>query len=190
VLLDRVTTRTDVDQVGVENIQATSTLAEHLASAGHRRIGLINEGEGIPTSDERTLGYRLGLGRAGVPWDPELITAGGPDRDQGAGAFARLVELPDPPTGMVVASDVLLPGMLREARARGIRLGRDMAVVGYGDPEWADLVDPTLTTMAQPVAEIGHRAVHTVLTRIADSNREPEAVRVPPTFCHRRSCGC
>src|SRR5699024_11819986 len=75
VLLDRVTTRTDVDQVGVENIQATSTLAEHLASAGHRRIGLINEGEGIPTSDERTLGYRLGLGRAGVPWDPELITA-------------------------------------------------------------------------------------------------------------------
>src|SRR5699024_908272 len=69
VLLDRVTTRTDVDQVGAENIQATSTLTEHLASAGHRRIGLISEADGIPTSDERTLGYRLGLGRAGVPWD-------------------------------------------------------------------------------------------------------------------------
>lgn len=190
VLLDRLSNRTDVDQVGVENIQATSTLTEHLATLGHRRIGLISGTEGIPTSDERTLGYRLGLGRAGLPWDPELIAAGQSDREQAVRAFTRLLDMPDPPSGVVVGSDVMMSGVLRGAWERGIRVGRDIAVVGYDDPEWADLVDPALTTMAQPVAEIGRRAVRALLTRITEPDGTPETIRIAPSYRHRHSCGC
>lgn len=190
VLLDRLSNRTDIDQVGVENIQATSTLTEHLATLGHRRIGLVSGTEGVPTSDERTLGYRLGLGRAGLPWDTELIAEGQFASGGSARAFTRLLNLPDPPTGVVVGGEPMMSGVLRAARQHGIRPGHDIAVVGYDDPEWADLVDPALTTMAQPVAEIATRAVQALLSRIAEPDGTPETIRVPPTYCHRHSCGC
>ncbi|SFP78525.1 LacI family transcriptional regulator [Amycolatopsis arida] len=190
VLVDRLTTRTDVDQVGAENIQATSALTEHLARLGHRRIGLVSGAPGLTTSEERVLGYRLGLGRGGRSWAAELVACGHSARDGGAAALAALLDLPDPPSGVVVANDVMMVGVLHEARRRGLRVGRDLAVVGYDDVEWADLVDPPLTTMAQPVEEIGRRAVRLLLARIADPEREPETVRLPPALRHRESCGC
>ena len=190
VLVDRVTTRTDVDQVGCENIQSTSALTEHLAALGHRRIGLVAGAPGLSTSEERTLGYRLGLGRGGLSWNPELVVSGHSSKDGGASALHRLMELPDPPTALVVANDVMMVGALHEARRRGLRVGREFAIVGYDDAEWADLVEPPLTTMAQPIEEIGTRAVQLLLSRIADPNRQPETLRLPPRLMHRHSCGC
>ncbi|GLY67329.1 LacI family DNA-binding transcriptional regulator [Amycolatopsis taiwanensis] len=190
VLLDRLTTRTDVDQVGVENIQSTSALTEHLASLGHRNIGLVSGAAGLSTSEERTLGYRLGLGRGGLPWNPQLIACGHSTRTGGAAATRALLALPDPPTALVVANDAMMVGVLHEVRGLGIRIGADLAVVGYDDVEWSDLVDPPLTTMAQPVEEIGRRAVRLLLARIADPDRAKETLRLPPRLMHRASCGC
>ncbi|MEU3272364.1 LacI family DNA-binding transcriptional regulator [Saccharomonospora sp. NPDC006951] len=190
VLVDRVATRNDVDQVGVENIQSTSALTEHLASLGHRRIGLISGTNGLATSEERTLGYRLGLGRAGLTWNPGLVVAGHSEQVGGAAAFAELLAKPEPPTAVVVANDAMMVGVLREARRRGIRIGEDIAVVGYDETEWADLVDPPLTTMAQPIGDIGRHAVRLLLARINDPQRTPETVRLPPVLRHRQSCGC
>ncbi|WP_298182462.1 LacI family DNA-binding transcriptional regulator [Saccharomonospora sp.] len=190
VLVDRLSPKGELDQVGVENIQSTSALTEHLAAHGHRRIGLISGAEGLATSDERTLGYRLGLGRAGLPWNPDLVACGHSEREGGAHALARLLDRPDPVTAVVVANDAMLVGVLHEARRRGLRIGTDLALVGYDDPEWADLVEPPLTTMAQPVAEIGRRAVRLLLTRLRDPDRDFETVRLPPTLRHRQSCGC
>ncbi|KAA9153050.1 LacI family transcriptional regulator [Amycolatopsis acidicola] len=190
VLLDRLTTRTDVDQVGSENIQSTSALTEHLASLGHRRIGLVSGTEGMSTSEERTLGYRLGLGRGGLSWNPELVACGYSSKDGGAQALRKLLELPERPTALVVANDSMMVGVLHEARRAGLRVGTDLAVVGYDDAEWADLVEPPLTTMAQPIEEIGRRAVRLLLARITDPNRQPETLRLPPKLMHRQSCGC
>ncbi|GAA5163726.1 MULTISPECIES: LacI family DNA-binding transcriptional regulator [Amycolatopsis] len=190
VLVDRLTTRTDVDQVGSENIQATSALTEHLASLGHRRIGLVAGAPGLSTSEERTLGYRLGLGRAGLSWNPELVVSGQSSKAGGSAALRRLMELSDPPTALVVANDVMMVGVLHEARQRDLRVGREFGIVGYDDAEWADLVEPPLTTMAQPIEEIGRRAVRLLLSRISDPNRPPETLRLPPRLMHRHSCGC
>lgn len=190
VLVDRLTTRTDVDQVGAENIQSTSALTEHLASLGHRRIGLISGAPGLSTSEERTLGYRLGLGRGGLSWNPELVVSGQSSKDGGAAALRRLMELSEPPTALVVANDVMMVGTLHEARRRGLRVGREFAIAGYDDAEWADLVEPPLTTMAQPTEEIGRRAVRLLLDRIADPDRPVETLRLPPRLMHRHSCGC
>ncbi|MEV4600518.1 LacI family DNA-binding transcriptional regulator [Amycolatopsis sp. NPDC049253] len=190
VLIDRLSTRTDVDQVGAENIQATSALTAHLASLGHRRIGMISGAPGLTTSDERVLGYRLGLGRSGLAWSPDLVACGNSNRDGGALALSTLLALPEPPTALVVANDSMMVGVLHEARRRGLRIGRDLPVVVYDDVEWADLVDPPLTTMAQPIEEIGRRAVRLLLARLADPTRPAETVRLPPTLRHRQSCGC
>lgn len=190
VLIDRLATRGDVDQVGAENIQSTSALTEHLAALGHRRIGLISGTPGLATSEERLLGYRLGLGRAGLPWNPGLVACGHSDSARGADAFAALLDQPHPATAVVVTNDAMMVGVLHEARRRGIRVGEDVAVVGYDDTEWADLVDPPLTTMAQPITDIGRHAVRLLLARIGDPDRPPETLRLPPTLRHRASCGC
>jgi LacI family transcriptional regulator len=186
VLLDRLTTSQDVDQVGPENVDATSGLVRHLAELGHRRIGMIGGAPQLATSSERVLGYRLGLGRSRLTWDPDLVTTD----PSAATALASLLALADPPTAVVAGSDTLLSGVLRECRRRGLRVGADLAVVGYDDVEWAELLDPPITTVAQPVAEMGRTAVRLLLDRIADPDRPPATRRLPTTFVHRRSCGC
>ncbi|GAB3585885.1 LacI family DNA-binding transcriptional regulator [Amycolatopsis endophytica] len=190
VLIDRLTMRTDVDQVGSENIQSTSALTEHLASLGHRRIGFVSGMPGLTTSEERTLGYRLGLGRGGLSWNPELVVSGHSSREGGAAATAKLLSLPDRPTAMVVANDSMMVGVLHEVRRSGLAVGRDLALAGFDDVEWSDLVEPPLTTMAQPIEEIGRRAVRLLLARIQEPERGFETVRLPPRLMHRASCGC
>lgn len=182
VLVDRLTVSQDLDQVGPENVQSTSTLARHLAELGHRRIGMVTGQIGLATTDERVLGYRLGLGRSGLAWDEELVAADG--------KVGPLLDLLSPPTAVVAGDHMVLMSVLQEARARGLRIGQDLAVVSYDDVEWAELVDPPLTAMAQPIEEIGRTAVRLLLARITDPTRSPETIRLAPTLKHRRSCGC
>ncbi|WP_209623350.1 LacI family DNA-binding transcriptional regulator [Saccharothrix coeruleofusca] len=176
-LVDRLTLGQDIDQVGPENVQATSALVTHLAELGHRRIGLVTGTPGLATTDERVLGYRLGLGRAGLKWDESLV---GTSLEPMLGSI----------TGVVVSDHQVLIDVLHQARARGVRIGADLALVTYGEVEWADLVDPPLTTMSQPVEEIGRTAVRLLLSRIADPERPPETIRLAPELKHRHSCGC
>jgi len=84
----------------------------------------------------------------------------------------------------------MLVGVLHAARERRLRIAKDLAVVGYDDVEWADLLDPPLTTMAQPIRQIGQTAVRMLLARIKDPSRAPQTVRLPPILMHRQSCGC
>ncbi|MGH3518091.1 MAG: LacI family DNA-binding transcriptional regulator [Haloechinothrix sp.] len=190
VLVDRMASRGDVDQVGVENVQATCTLVRHLAGRGHRRIGLISGADGLTASDERALGYRLGLGRAGLPYDPRLVAGAGATSGGAAQATGRLLDRDDPPTGLVVASESMLIGAQFEVHRRGIVIGSELAIVGYGDPAWARSVDPPLTTMAPPIAAVGHTAVQMLIERAGDPERPVAAVRLPPRLMHRASCGC
>jgi LacI family transcriptional regulator len=188
VLLDRVPEHTGVDQVGPENVQATSDLVRHLGELGHRRIAVVTGPAAISTSAERLLGYRLGLGRAKLVWDPELVASGRPRVADAV--MTSLLALPAPPTAVVAGDGVVLVGVLRAARRLGIRIGTDLAVVAHDDVDWADLVDPAITTTAQPVREIAATAVRLLVERIADPDRPATTVRIPPVLMHRRSCGC
>nr|CEL15809.1 Ribose operon repressor [Kibdelosporangium sp. MJ126-NF4]CTQ93734.1 Ribose operon repressor [Kibdelosporangium sp. MJ126-NF4] len=190
VLVDRLTVGTDFDQVGPENVHSTSALVQHLAELGHKRIGIISGAEGLATTSERVLGYRLGLGRSGLSWDESLVQSGESAAEPAAAALGRLLDLAAPPTAVVAGNNVMLSGVLHEARKRDLKIGRELAVVGYDDVEWADLIDPPITTMAQPIAEIGRTAVRMLLNRIADPSRQATTTRLQPTLMHRNSCGC
>lgn len=190
VLVDRMASRSDVDQVGVENIQSASEIVRHLADKGHRRIGLVTGGAGVYTSDERLLGYRLGLGRAGLRFDQLLVAAGGDTPGGAARATGRLLEQYEPPTAVLVAGDGMLLGAQYELHRRRVRIGEQLALVGYGDADWTRAVTPALTTVALPIDEIAAHAVHLLLARIAEPARRPRAFRVPPELKHRQSCGC
>jgi LacI family transcriptional regulator len=188
VLLDRVPEHTGADQVGPENVQSTSDLVRHLGELGHRRIAMVTAPAAISTSAERLLGYRLGLGRAKLVWDPELVASG--PAAAATAEMASLLHLPVPPTAVVAGDGVVLLGVLRAARHLGRRVGTDLAVVAHDDVEWADLVDPAITTTAQPVEQIATTAVRLLIDRIADPDRPASIIRIPPTMVHRQSCGC
>ncbi|MGW0517776.1 LacI family DNA-binding transcriptional regulator [Crossiella sp. NPDC003009] len=190
VLIDRLPSHGLLDQVGPENAGAAAALVGHLAELGHRRIGLVSGAAGLTTTSERVHGYRLGLGRAGLPVDESLVVSGESAIGPAGTALRRLLALPEPPTAVVTGNNAMLVGVLRTLRELGLRAGRDLALVGYDEVEWADLVDPPLTTMAQPVEEIGRTAVRMLLARIAEPERAPRTVRLPARFVHRRSCGC
>lgn len=190
VMVDRLPEGQPLDQVGSENVASMAKLVRHLAKLGHRRIGLVRGALGFSTSTERVRGYRMGLTRAGLDWDSKLVVSGRSTSELGRVALHRLLDRKEPPTAVVAANNAMMVGVLHAARERGLRIGSDLALVGYDDVEWADLVDPPLTTLAQPIHEIGRTAVQMLLARIEDPSRPPRTVRLPPVLMHRRSCGC
>jgi len=190
VLVDRVAARNDVDQVGTENVHAVASLVRHLTDRRHRKIGLISGEEGLEVSRERVRGYRLGLEQAGLRFNRELVECGLSTSGGATRATAKLLDGWPSPTALVVADESMLVGVQYEAHRRGIRIGSELAVVGYGDMDWARRVSPAVTTLVQPVADLGRRAVQLLTSRMADPDRPPESVWLTPKFLHGASCGC
>jgi LacI family transcriptional regulator len=189
VLLDRFLP-VGLDQVGSENERPTAQLVEHLAGLGHRRIALVAGLAGVSTTDERVRGFRLGLARSGLPEDGALVVDGGSRPDLARAAALRLLELPEPPTAIVSANNVMTIGVLRALTERSLRVPRDVALVAFDDFEWADLFAPRLTVVRQPTAELGERAVELMLSRLEAPGAPARTVRLDATFVHRESCGC
>lgn len=189
VLVDRLASDA-FDQVGPENEEPIAALVQHLAELGHRRIGLVAGLPGLTTTDERVAGYRLGLSRNGLPYDPALVAVGGSQTDPARAAVHRLLALPDPPGALVVGNNLMTIGAMRALREAGRTVPGDVALTAFDDFEWADLVTPRLTTMAQPRADLGRVAVELLMSRLADPSQPPRTVRLAPRFMHRESCGC
>jgi LacI family transcriptional regulator len=178
------------DQIGSENREATSQLVEHLASLGHRRIAFVRGLEGLTTTAERVDGYRLGLDRSGLRYDPGLVASGASDSDAAQVAVRDLMAREEPPTAIVAANNRMTIGVMTALRELGMSVPRDVALVSFDDFEWADVFHPRLTVIAQPIDEMGTQAVRMLMERLADPELPPRTVQLTPTFVHRESCGC
>ncbi|HEY0617030.1 MAG TPA: LacI family DNA-binding transcriptional regulator [Kribbella sp.] len=190
VIVDRIDPDLRVDQVGVENEASTAAVVDHLISLGHTRIGMVAGIAGLSTSAERLRGYRLAHQRAELPVDPSLVLDGSSTSEGGRKAALALLDLPDPPTAVFAANNNMAIGALAALKAAGVRVPRDLAVAAFDDFAWADLFSPGLTTVAQPSAAIGARAVQLLLRRMTDPDAPPQTVRLPAEIMHRESCGC
>ncbi|MFF9364822.1 LacI family DNA-binding transcriptional regulator [Streptomyces griseoluteus] len=194
VLLDRVLEQASpgqgFDQVCAENSGPMAELVTHLASLGHRRIGLVAGLPGLSTTSERLAGYRQGLAAAGLDAHDELVVSGSSEARGAERATAALLALPGAPTALVTANNAMTIGALRALRERGLSVPGDIALACFDDFAWADLFTPRLTAIAQPSREMGARAVRVLLDRLAAPDREARTVRLPCAFVHRSSCGC
>lgn len=189
VLLDR-TSPAHVDQVAAESIEATASLVDHLAGIGHRRIAMISGKPGLVTTEERIQGYREGLRRNGIRFARNLLVRGYSTDEGGQAALEELLALPNPPSATVVGNNLMTLGVLRAARAAGVAVPDDLALVAYDDFPWADLFRPGLTVIAQPTAAMAEEAAQMVLTRLAEPDIPTRRTVLRPTFIHRESCGC
>jgi LacI family transcriptional regulator len=149
---------------------------DHLLALGHRRIAHISGPRGWAATEERIEGYHAALAAAGVLLSPELVAEGDFEIPGGYAAASRLLDLPDRPTAVFASNDNMAFGVVRAARERGLSIPEDLSVVGFDDGELAKSVSPALTTVRQPLAELGRTAV-SLLKRLVDRQRV-EALRV------------
>jgi LacI family transcriptional regulator len=145
----------------------------HLTDLGHRRIGFVGEPAdnsfGFVSSARRQEGYLDALSAAGIAADPALIRHGAHLREAAKQMTLDLLELADPPTAIVAASDVQAVGVLEAAESRGLKVPYELSVVGYDDIELAALMG--LTTVRQPLERSGARAADLVLEAIGARRR-------------------
>ena len=172
--------RSELDEgipaVSAAHASGATAATQHLLALGHTRIGAITGPSGWMASEERLNGYHAALVAAGIAPDPALVRRSNFEFEEGYAAAAALLDLPDRPTAIFGFNDDVAVATLRAARERGIRVPEELSVVGFDDSDQARIVTPTLTTVRQPLAEMGRMAV-SLLTRLIEGQRV-EALRV------------
>jgi LacI family transcriptional regulator len=148
----------DIPSVGATNWAGGFAATEHLLSLGHRRIAAITGPPDYLCSLARLDGYRSGLERAGVAFDPALVRYGDFHHEGGFGSAIDLLGLPERPTAIFAGSDQQAFGVYEAARQRGLRIPEDLSVVGFDDLPVARGASPPMTTVRQPLAEMGNAA--------------------------------
>ena len=165
-----------IPSVSASHEAGARAAVEHLVAHGHRRIALIAGTRGWIATEERVVGYQLALATAGIQFDPGLVAGGDYHTSTGVTAGRQLLGLAEPPTAFFACNDNLAVGVLRAAAERGLRVPDDVSIVGFDDTGLAFNVYPRLTTVRQPLAELGRTAV-SLLNRLLDGQRT-EALRV------------
>ncbi|HRN68568.1 MAG TPA: LacI family DNA-binding transcriptional regulator [Promineifilum sp.] len=175
--------------VDVDGINGMEQIATHLAACGHRRIGLITWPEGSKAGSHREQGYAAGLAAAGIAPDPAWIVRGENYVQTGAEGMAALLALPPErrPTAVACVSDLIAVGALNAANAAGIAVGRDLAITGYDDSAMAQYLHPPLTSVRQPITEVGRAIVRLLLARLGSEAAAPEGILLRPTLIVRPS---
>jgi LacI family transcriptional regulator len=148
----------DIPSVGATNWAGGFDATEHLLSLGHRRIGAITGPQDMLCSLARLDGYRSAMERAGTAADPALIRYGDFQHEGGFARAVELLDLPEPPTAIFAGSDQQAFGVYEAARQHGLRIPDDLSVVGFDELPVSRWASPPLTTVRQPLGEMGSAA--------------------------------
>ena len=181
---------TDLDVVAVDNAAGMRALARHLIrDHGYRRLGFLACPADSPDARERLEAFReAAAGHPGCVLDPLL--EGDFSEASGAAAARALRGLRPAPEVVACANDQMAIGMLLQLQESGAAIPGDMAVTGFDDIYASRVVTPPLTTVGQPVRELGHRAAHRLRARIEDRDLPVHAEILPTRCAIRTSCGC
>ncbi|MBI4671174.1 MAG: LacI family DNA-binding transcriptional regulator [Chloroflexi bacterium] len=188
VAIDRVLHGKHLDNVMVDNVEGARQAVIHLLELGHRRIGMVST-RFISTGTERQQGYLNAFQERGLRADRRLIALGAPKPESGYACTRELLNREPRPTAIFVANNMMLVGALSAIREAGLRAPHEISIVGFDDLPWAPLLEPPLTTIAQPTYELGKCAVELALKRIASPDRAAEQVRLKTGLIVRGSTG-
>lgn len=174
--------------VDTDNAGGARSAVEHLVALGHRRIAHIHGRADLASAQLREAGYRQALAEAGIRVDEDLVRAGDYQEDQATAVAHELLTIPSRPTAVFAANDSSAFGVLHAAAQLGLRVPEDLSVVGFDDVPQASTTTPPLTTVAQPLAELGAAAVDMLLAMLR-GEPGPDHVRMTTDLRVRRSTG-
>jgi LacI family transcriptional regulator len=190
VLIDMQYDSTGLDYISVDNYQGGYTATEHLLQLGHRSIAILCGPNWMPVSRDRLAGYRAALQAWGIPIRPEWIVSGlGFNEETGQHAMRTLLEVDPLPQAVFAASDRIAFGAMAALDRAGLRIPEDVSFVGFDDIPSAAGFRPPLTTVHQPLEDMGRLAVEHLCGRIAGETDEPLQITVETELVVRVSCG-
>lgn len=186
VCIDREARHLRTDSILATNATGSTEGVRHLVSGGHRRIAFLGDRRAIVTAQQRFDGYRDAIVGASLELDPAIIVHDLYDQQIADGAVTRLLTMPDPPTALFSAQNLVTIAAVRALRRLGLE--HRVALVGFDDFPLADLVTPGITVVAQDPTAIGRLAATVLFERIA-GDRQPPATHIVPTSLIRRGSG-
>ncbi|MGI5161593.1 LacI family DNA-binding transcriptional regulator [Microbispora sp. CA-102843] len=173
--------------VGATNWSGGMAATRHLLDLGHRRIAMLSGPTQWPCCRARLDGYRAAMDAAGVPVDPALVRVSTLYVEGGLRDAAELLRLPDPPTAVFTANDLQALGVYEAARRAGLRIPEDLSVVGFDDLSFTQWAGPPMTTVRQPLVQMGAAAVRMVLALADGEPLEQHRVELATTLVVRES---
>ncbi|NEE02855.1 LacI family DNA-binding transcriptional regulator [Phytoactinopolyspora halotolerans] len=177
----------DVPAIGATNWAGGLSAMEHLLGLGHRRIGIVSGPRAMMCSRARLDGYRAGLESTGLTIDDELLWEGDFYHASGFAGAQAFLRLPERPTAILASSDQMAIGAYEAVRQAGLRVPDDVSIVGFDDLPEVRWASPPLTTVRQPLAEMGAVAVRTVLRLAAGEPLDSPRLELATTLIPRES---
>jgi LacI family transcriptional regulator len=175
VLLDHHGDINDEPAVTATNRKGTLDAMRHLLALGHKRIGFITGRPAIGCSKDRLQGYKDALSEVGLSFDPELVLEGDFEQPTGFIQGQKLVHMSPRPTAIVASNDVMAFGVMDSIKEAKLQVGRDISVIGFDDIPMASQVFPRLTTVRQPLADMGEAGLDLLVTLL--QGRTPIALQ-------------
>ncbi|GAB3619997.1 LacI family DNA-binding transcriptional regulator [Glutamicibacter endophyticus] len=204
VLVDRAIPELGLDEVVIDNRAAARLAVSELISAGHQRIGFVwgppsahrpavrrelvdASANNLFTEGERLEGYLDALDDAGLPCDLDLVMVGEKTAEHAKSEVTRMLELEQPPTALFCTESDAIVGALRAIRQARLRVPEDISLIGFDDNPWAEVMDPPLSMIAQPMHELGARAADKLFERIDSPAHAAERITLDTGLIRRDS---
>lgn len=175
--------------VSAAHFSGARAVTRHLIGLGHRRIGVITGPPDWHTRDDRVGGHLAALSEAGVLGDPQLVRDGEPATKTGVWAGGELLDLRPRPSAVVCFNDKVAVGAMEAAAARGLRVPEDLSIVGFDDIGVSRATTPRLTTVRQPLQEMGRTAVTMLMRQLDGHAHEALSLELETRLVVRDSTG-
>lgn len=173
--------------VGATNWQGAFDATQYLIELGHRRIGFVCGAMDLGCARDRLAGYQAALKQFGLPADPALVREGDFFQTRGYTAANELLMLPSAPTAIFASNDVSAFGVMEAVREQHLRIPDDVSIVGFDDVPQATQVHPPLTTVRQPLEQMGRAAARLLLKIIEEPNHPAQRIELPTELVIRET---
>ncbi len=175
------------DLVETDNRHGAFDAVDHLARQGHKRIGLLLAQLHVSTSIDRKQGYEDALKLHHIPFDPALVRIGDYKQAAGLALTEELLSLKDPPTAIFASNHQMTLGAIQSLKRRKLKMPEQLALVGFGDAPWTEMIDPPLSVIRQPAYALGRAAADLLVKRLGEREAPAATVRLLPQLIVRQS---
>jgi len=191
VFLNRCPDHFPSNMVMTNNIKGAYMATEHLISHSYKKIAVITGPLHFSTGRDRFIGYQRALDDYGIPFKKEFVFEGNFDIESGYKLTEAILKSDLKVEAIFISNNSMALGAYKYIKEKGLKIPQDIAIYGYDDPEWADVVDPPLSGISQPAYELGVYAANNIIkTILGISSESREIVYLDPEMKVRASCGC
>ncbi|WP_336787251.1 LacI family DNA-binding transcriptional regulator [Paenibacillus sp. MMO-177] len=187
VMISREAASLEVDTVVADDYVGGLMAAQHLAEMGHTRIAILSEQLKVSSARERIRGFKQGLQDRQIPFDDRNLVICDYMVEEGRRGAGELLDREDRPTALFCCNDVLAIGAMQEARSLGIKVPEELSIVGFDDTILAAVVDPPLTTVAQPIASMAKQAFQLMISNLDEADPVKKRIVLRPEINIRQS---